>query len=86
MELTLAVIISLLNIVICVSNFVLNRRDKAVKDAKELNIGLINYQLGELKEDVKTILDKISDYDKETKKQIDEALELHIKMYHKGEK
>jgi len=86
MELTLPVIISIISVIFCILTFVFNRKDKAVKDAKETNMELIKYQLGELKEDVKTILDKIDNYDKETKKQIDEALELHIKMYHRGDK
>lgn len=86
MELTLALAISILSVVITVANFVVNRKDKAIKDAKEINMELIKYQLGELKDDVKAILSKIDGYEKETKSQIDEALQLHIKMYHKGEK
>lgn len=86
MELTIALAISILSAVITVANFVVNRKDKAVKDAKEVNMELIKYQLSELKDDVKTILSKIDTYEKEIKRQIDEAFEIHIKMYHKGEK
>lgn len=86
MELTIALAISILSATITVANFVVNRKDKAIKDAKEINMELIKYQLGELKDDVKAILSKIDGYEKETKKQIDEALKLHIKIYHKGEK
>ena len=86
MELTVALAISILSAVMTVANFVVNRKDKAVKDAKEVNMELIQYRLSELKDDVKTILSKIDTYEKEIKRQIDEAFEIHIKMYHKGEK
>lgn len=86
MELTIALAISILSATITVANFVVNRKDKAIKDAKEINMELIKYQLGELKDDVKAILSKIDGYEKETKKQIEEAFKLHIKIYHKGEK
>ena len=87
MELTIAVIISIISVVITVSNFVLNRRDKAVKDTKENNQELIKYQLAELKEDVKSILAKLDRYDEDVEKKIANAIKLHEKIYHnKGEK
>lgn len=84
MEIALA--LSILGSVIAVSTFVLNRRDKAVKDTKENNQELIKYQLTELKEDVKSILAKLDKYDEDVEKKIANAMDLHIKMYHKGEK
>ena len=53
MELTLAVVISLVSVVIAVVNFALSRKDKAVKDTKEDHRELIEYQVKELKEDLK---------------------------------
>ena len=41
MEITIALALSILGSVISVSSFVLTRRDKAVKDAKETNMELI---------------------------------------------
>jgi len=88
MELTVALALSILSSVIAVSNFVLSRKDKAVKDAtdnaKETNVGLIEYQLKELKEDVKTILNKIEKNELGTQEKIDKAMETHIKLYHNG--
>lgn len=86
MELTIALSISIISVVITVSNFVLNRKDKAIKDTKENNQELIKYQLAELKEDVKSILAKLDKYDEDVEKKIGSAMDLHIKMYHKGEK
>lgn len=82
MEITLAIAISIIGCVISVSSFVLNRKDKAVKDSKENHQELIEYQLKELKEDVKTILNKLEKYDKDTEMKIDQALDLHIRLYH----
>ena len=84
MELTIALAISILSVVISVSNFVLNRKDKAVKDTKESHQDLIEYQLKELKDDVKAILSKLDRYDKDIDDRIDKAIDNHIKMYHKG--
>lgn len=81
--LTIALALSILSTVITVSNFVLSRKDKAVKDAKESNQQLIEYQLNELKQDVKSIIAKLDKYDKEFDDRIDKALELHLQLYHK---
>lgn len=91
MEIALA--ISITSIVITISNFVLNRRDKAIKDTKENHQELIEYQLSELKENYKTIANDIKDIKKmldtyrETFKNIvKEEMEQHIKIYHSKEK
>lgn len=83
MELTIALILSILGAVISVSNFVLSRKDKAVKDTKENHQELIEYQLKELKDDVKAILNKLEKYDKEFDDRIDKAIQLHVELYHK---
>ena len=81
MEITIA--LALLGSVISVSTFVLNRKDKAVQNTKENHQELIEYQLKELKDDVKQILNKLDKYDKDIDDRIDKALDLHIQMYHK---
>lgn len=84
MEIALA--ISIIGCILSVTNFVLARKDKAVKDTKESHQDLIEYQLKELKEDVKAILNKLDNYNKDIDDRIDKAMDLHIKMYHsKGE-
>jgi peptidoglycan hydrolase CwlO-like protein len=84
MEITVALALSILSGVIGVANFVIGRKDKAVKDTKENHQELIEYQLKELKEDVKTILSKLDRYEKDIDNRIDEKIDLHIKLYHKG--
>lgn len=83
MEITIALALSILGSVISVSTFVLNRKDKAVQNTKENHQELIEYQLKELKDDVKQILNKLDKYDKDIDDRIDKALDLHIQMYHK---
>ena len=45
---------------------------------------MIEYQLEELKADVKSILNKLEKYDKEFDNKIEKAIELHVQIYHKG--
>lgn len=72
-------------IAICISvlTLVLTRIDKAKKDGKEDNLTLINYQITEIKDDVKDILLKLDNYDSEIDKRIEKALDLHLKLFHK---
>ena len=97
MELTIALSISILSIVFTIINFVLNRKDKAVKDtieaSKENHQELIEYQLKELKDDYKDIaldikeIKKMLDNYKETFKGIvKEQIEEHVKIYHNKER
>lgn len=82
MELTIALALSILGSVISVSTFVLNRKDKAIKDAKETNLELINYRLDELDKNVQKILNKLDKYENEIDNHIEKALANHIKIYH----
>lgn len=84
MEITIALALSILGSVISVSSFVLTRRDKAIKDAKETNMELINYRLNELDKNVQKILDKLDNYENEIDNRIEKAMEQHLKMYHNG--
>lgn len=81
MEIT--IVISIISVVIAISSFVLGRKDKAVKDAKENNLELINYRLDKLDENVQKILDKLDTFDSEVEDKIQKAIEHHIKEYHK---
>lgn len=82
MELTIALAITILNCVLGVINFFSNRKKDAVQTVKENHQELIEYQLKELKNDVKEILSKMDRYDKDFDDRIDKAIELHVKMYH----
>lgn len=86
MEIALA--LSILASVISVSNFVLSRKDKAVKDTKEENEQtsnqvLIDYKLGELSKKVDQVITKLDSYERETKNIVKEEMEKHILEYHK---
>lgn len=85
MEITIALALSILGSIISVSTFVLNRKDKAIQNTKENHQELIEYQLRELKDDVRQILTKLDKYDKDMDERIKNAIDLHIQMYHKGE-
>jgi len=76
-------IISIGAVTISLVTLILNRRDKAVADTKESNLGLINYRLDKLDEKVDKILNKFDTYDKEVDERIEKAILGHIEMYHK---
>ena len=93
MELTVAIIISIINVVISVSSFVLVRKDKAVDNTKKetlelseesSNQKLIEYRLTQVEKKLDKILDVLENYDKEIDTRINKALEQHISFYHKG--
>lgn len=85
----LAVALSILASVISVSNFVLSRKDKAIKDKEEIdnensNQKLIDYRLKEVEKKLDKILDFLNSYDKEIEDKVNKAINLHIELYHKG--
>ena len=85
----LSTVLSILASVIAVSTFVLNRKDKAIKDTKEVdeessNQKLIDYRLTQVEKKLDKILDILDSYDKEIDIRVDKAMEQHIKMYHGG--
>ena len=91
MEFTITLALSILASVISVSNFVLARKDKALKDKDDIdkessNQKLIEYRLSKVEEKLDKILNKLEDYDKEIDEKIDNAINLHIKLYHRKEK
>ena len=92
MELTVALALSILSSVIAVSSFVLNRKDKAVKDVKDegkekvvdvADKKLIEYRLEQVEKKLDKILDILDSYDKEIDDRVNKALSEHIKIYHK---
>lgn len=92
MELTIALAITIINCVLGVCTFAINRKKDAVAETKQNHQELIEYQLKELKDDYKDIASDI----KEIKKMLDryketfitivkDYMEEHVKIYHKGE-
>lgn len=87
MELTVTLAISIISIVIAVSSFVLNRKDKSNKDAKEEQKqfdkhNLIEYRLNNIDKQLEKILNKLDAYEKEVDDKIEKALKNHILQYH----
>lgn len=81
----LATILSIISILIVSVNFILSILDRGKKSQKENHQELIQYQIDEIKTDLKEIKDLLKKYDKEIDGRIDEKLEYHVKIYHKGE-
>lgn len=83
-----AIAISIINCVIVVANFVLNRKDKAIKDTKDTvkeqtSQELIDYRLTQVEKKLDKILDILDTYDVEIDERIEKAMGNHIKIYHK---
>jgi len=83
-------IIAIIGSILGIVTFVSNKKKEAVQDTKENHQALIEYQLNELKEDVKAILNKMNTYEKEMKEKIKEIvrdeIEKHILEYHSRKK
>lgn len=88
MELTIALAISIVGVVISVSSFVLSRKDKAVSHEAEeqkqfSKHDLIQYRLEKIEQNIEKILNKLDFYDKEIEEKVDKAIAVHIANYHK---
>lgn len=84
MELTIALIISILSIVFTILSFAFGRKDKAKKESADeaSEQTLIKYRLDELDKKVDKILDKLDFYDTEIDDKIEKAMKNHINIYH----
>lgn len=82
MEITLA--ISIIGCVIAISSFVLNRKDKAVKDTKEeaSEQRLIEYRLNQLEIKIDKVLGKLENQDGDIRKIVNEEIEKHVLKFH----
>lgn len=83
----LPIALSILASVISVASFVLSRKDKAIKDTKELdeessNQKLIDYRLTQVEKKLDKILDILDSYEDVTKKIVQEEIDKHILKYH----
>lgn len=80
----IGIIISIGAVTISLVTLILNRRDKAIADTKESNLGLINFRLDQLDKNVQRILAKLDTYEKEVDEKIEKKIHEHVEMYHKG--
>lgn len=88
MELTIALLISIIGCVLSITTFTLNRKDKSNKDVKEeqkqfSKHDLIEYRLGKIEQNIEKILNKLDSYDKEIDERVEKAIKQHISIYHK---
>ena len=95
MELTIALVLTILNSAITVSSFVLNRKDKAISEVKETkdesylqgtSCTLLDYRLTQVEKKIDKMLDILDSYEKEIDNRVEKALEQHIKIWHGGSK
>ena len=88
MELTIGLIISIISVVIAISSFVLNRKDKSNEKTKEeqkefSKNDLIQYRLEKIEQNIEKILNKLDFYDKEIEEKVEKAIAVHVANYHK---
>lgn len=86
MDISLA--IAIISVIIAVSNFVLSRKDKSNKDAKEQQQSndshvLMDYRLKKIEEQLEKILSRIDSFEKDMKKIVQEEIKRHEELYHK---
>lgn len=91
MDISIALLISIISIAITIANFYLSRKDKAIKDKEEEDNSLsdqklIDYRLKKVEDKLDKILDILDSYENEVKKIVKEELAKHVLEYHhKGE-
>ena len=87
----LPLIISAISVIMCILTFVFNRRDKAVKDTKEIvdtesDRKVIEYRLNELTDKVNKILEKLDNQEEKIENIVKKEIEKHELKYHKNER
>ena len=88
MEITIAVLISIVSLGMTILNLFFNRKDKSNSDvAKDsFKMGVLEEKIDNLSKQVEKILSKLDNYDSEIDKKIDKAMKNHIAIFHnKGE-
>ena len=85
MELTIALVISILSITFTILNFAFTRKDKSNKDSSNdaYAQGRIEEKLANIEKSLSKIEDKLDNYEYETKKIVKDELKEHISLYHK---
>lgn len=88
MEITIAVLISIISLGMTVLNLFFNRKDKSNSDvAKDsFKMGVLEEKIDNLSKQVEKILAKLDSYDHEIDVRIDKSIKNHIAIFHnKGE-
>lgn len=87
MEITIALVISIIGVVLSVFNFYYSRKKETITNVKEqdkesTNQQLIDYRLTQVEKKLDKILDILDKYEKEIDERVDRAMSQHIKLYH----
>ena len=84
MELTIALVISILSITFTILNFAFTRKDKTAKDSSNgaYAQGRIEEKLANIEKSLTKIENKLDDYDTEIRKIVKEEMSEHILQYH----
>lgn len=88
MEITIAVLISIISLGVTILNLFFNRKDKSNSNvAKDsFKMGVLEEKIDNLSKQVEKILAKLDSYDHEIDARIDKAIKNHIAIFHnKGE-
>lgn len=85
---TISLAIAIIGSVMTVINFVFARKDKSNKDIREEQKqfdkhSLIEYRLTSIEKQLEKILGKLDSYEREINDKVNEAIENHVKVYHK---
>lgn len=85
MEITIALAISIISIVITCLNFAFGRKDKSNKETGDNSYrwGVVETKLDTLSKQLSNLSDKFDKFDKDTEEKIKNAIADHIAVYHK---
>lgn len=84
MEITVALLISILSITFSIIGFAFNRKDKSNSDVQNASYrwGQIDTKLKNIEAFMAKIEKKLDNFDEELDDRIAKAIEIHIKEYH----
>lgn len=81
----LSLVLSIISILVVITNFILSILDRGKKVEKENHQELIEYQIKEIKADIKDIKALLEKKESEVDQKVKESMDLHIKLYHGGQ-
>ena len=81
----LSLVLSIISILVVITNFILSILDRGKKSEKENHQELIEYQIKEIKADIKDIKALLEKKESEVDQKVKESMDLHIKLYHGGQ-
>lgn len=88
MEITVAVLISIISLGLAVVSFFVGRKDKAVSETSnsQREFGILQQKVEYISQQLDKILAKLDNYDNEIDNRVQKAIENHIAIYHTNHK